>query len=222
VNLLSGVSQLTAAVEIIEVSKKYGYLWALKSLSLKIDKSEFVAILGPNGAGKTTLMKIVATHISPSAGTVKIFGKNAFKNGGEVRKQIGFVTHESFLYDELTVEENLLFYAKLFSVTHEKFHDIIEFLNLKRWYRVQVKRLSYGLRKRADIVRALIHDPDLILLDELFAGLDEETCSLLVDYFRNQQAKAVLISSHSIDWAKKLCDRGIFLDKGEIVKDTRF
>ncbi|MFQ6074203.1 MAG: ATP-binding cassette domain-containing protein, partial [Candidatus Bathyarchaeia archaeon] len=131
-------------------------------------------------------------------------------------------THESFLYDELTIEENLLFYAKLFSVNPVSVQGIIESLNLRRWYRVQVKRLSYGLRKRADIVRALIHNPDLILLDELFAGLDEETCSLLVDYFRNQQAKTVIISSHSIDWAKKLCDRGVFLDKGEMVQDTRF
>jgi ABC-type multidrug transport system ATPase subunit len=153
---------------------------------------------------------------------VKIFGKDAFKNGGEIRRRIGFVTHESFLYDELTVEENMLFYAKLFSVSPESFEDIIEFLNLKRWREVQVKRLSYGLRKRADIVRALIHNPELILLDELFAGLDKETCSLLVDYFRNQQAKAVLVSSHSIEWARKLCDRGISLDKGEIVQDTKF
>ncbi len=213
---------MTAAVEIIEVSKKYGYLSALKSLSLEIDKDEFVALLGPNGAGKTTLMKIVATHISPSSGTVKIFGKNAFKNSGEMRKQVGFAAHESFLYDELTIEENLLFYAKLFSVDLERIRDIIESSNLKRWYRVPVKRLSYGLRKRADIVRALIHDPDLILLDELFAGLDEETRNLLVDYFRSQQAKTVLISSHSIDWAEKLCDRGIFLDKGQIVRDINF
>lgn len=216
------MKELTAALEVIEVSKRYGYLWALKSLSLKVDKGECVAILGPNGAGKTTLMKIVATHISPSSGTVQIFGKNAFGNVGEIRKQVGFATHESFLYDELTVEENLLFYAKLFSVNPESFQDMIESLNLKRWYRVQAKQLSYGLRKRADIVRALIHDPNLILFDELFAGLDEETCGLLVDYFRNKQAKTVVISSHSIDWAKKLCDRGIFLGKGEIVQDTRF
>lgn len=213
---------MVAAVEVIEVSKKYGYLWALKSLTVRIDKGELVAFLGPNGAGKTTLMKIVATHVSPSSGTVKIFGQDAFKNGGQIRKRIGFVTHEGFLYDELTVEENLLFYARLFSVNQQNFDNIIEFLNLKRWCMVPVKRLSYGLRKRADIVRALVHNPDLILLDELFAGLDEETCSLLVDYFRNQQAKAVLVSSHSIEWAKKLCDRGILLDKGEIVQDTQF
>jgi ABC-type multidrug transport system ATPase subunit len=146
-----------------------------------------------------------------------------FGNSGEIRKRVGFATHEDFLYDELTVEENLLFYARLFSVKQENFHiqNQIEYLNLKRWYRVPVKRLSYGLRKRVDIVRALVHSPDLILLDELFAGLDEETCDLLVDYFRNQQEKTVLVSSHSIEWAKKLCDRGIFLDKGEIVQDIR-
>lgn len=213
---------MPTAVEIIDVSRQYSYLWALKSVSLKIDQGESVALLGPNGAGKTTLMKIVATHISPSSGAVNIFGKNAFKNGEETRRRIGFAAHESFLYDELTVEENLQFYGKLFSASPENAQPIIESLNLKRWYRVQVNRLSHGLRKRADITRALIHNPDLVLLDELFEGLDEKTCNLLVDYFRNQQSKTVIISSHSIDWAKKLCDRGIFLDRGEIVQDSAF
>jgi len=213
---------LVAAVEVAEVSKKYGYLWALKSLTVRIDKGELVAFLGPNGAGKTTLMRIIATHVSPSSGIVKIFGQDAFKDGEQIRNRIGFVTHESYLYDELTIEENLLFYVRLFYVNQENFHDVVEFLDLKRWYKVPVKRLSYGLRKRADIVRALVHSPDLILLDELFAGLDEETCNLLVDYFRNQRTKAVIVSSHSIEWAKKLCNRGVFLNKGEIVRDTRF
>lgn len=213
---------MVAAVEATEVSKKYGYLWALKSLTVRIDKGELVAFLGPNGAGKTTLMRIIATHVSPSSGIVKIFGQDAFRNGEQIRNRIGFVTHETYLYDELTIEENLLFYSRLFYVNQEDFYDIIEFLGLKRWYKVPVKRLSYGLQKRADIVRALVHSPDLILLDELFAGLDEETCNLLVDYFRSQRRKAVVISSHSIQWAKKLCDRGVFLNKGEIVQDTRF
>lgn len=213
---------MVAAIEITEVSKKYGHLWALKPLTLKIDKDELVALLGPNGAGKTTLMKIVATHIPPSSGTVKIFGQDTSENGGEVRRRLGFVAHGSFLYDELTIEENLLFYARLFSSNQEEFRDIIEFLDLRRWYKVPVKMLSYGLRKRADIVRALVHGPSLLLLDELFAGLDHETCGLLVDYFRNQRESALLMSSHSIEWAKKLCDRGIFLDRGEMIDDTHF
>jgi len=144
------------AVEITEVSKRYGYLQALKSVSLEISASEFLVFSGHNGAGKTTLLKIIATHISPSSGTVKIFGAEAFKNGGETRRRIGLVTHESFLYDELTVRENLLFYAKLFGAGEEDFLATVDFLGLKRWYNVYVKQLSHGLRKRADIVRALI------------------------------------------------------------------
>jgi len=213
------------AVEIVEVSKRYGYLQALKSVSLEIEQGEFLAFSGHNGAGKTTLLKIIATHILPSSGTVKIFGGDAFKNSGETRRRIGLVTHESFLYDELSVRENLLFYAKLFSVKEEAdFLDTIEFLGMKRWYNVPVKQLSHGLRKRADLVRALIHNPDLILLDEPFAGLDTKTCDVLVNYFKSQEGKGktLLISSHSLDWSKKICDKGILLDKGEIVGEMTF
>jgi len=216
------MSNNAIAVEIVEVSKRYGYLQALKSVSLEIKGEEFLAFSGPNGAGKTTLLKIIATHISPSSGTVKIFGDDAFENGGEIRRRIGLVTHESFLYDELSVRENLLFYAKLFSVKEEGFLDTIDFLGMNRWYNVQVKQLSHGLRKRADIVRALIHNPDLVLLDEPFAGLDTKTCDLLVNYFKSQKGKTLLISSHSLEWTKKICDKRISLDRGEIVGEISF
>lgn len=214
----------STAVEITEVSKRYGYLQALKSVSLEIAASEFLVFSGHNGAGKTTLLKIIATHISPSSGTVKIFGADAFKNGGETRRRIGLVTHESFLYDELTVRENLLFYAKQFGAGEEDFLATVDFLGLKRWYNVYVKQLSHGLRKRADIVRALIHNPDLILLDEPFSGLDTKTCDVLVDYFKSHEGKGktLLISSHSLEWSKKICDKGILLDKGKIVGEMTF
>ncbi len=217
------MSNDSIAVEIIEVSKRYGYLQALKSVSLRIKEGEFLVFSGPNGAGKTTLLKIIATHISPSSGTVKIFGADALK-GSETRRRIGLVTHDSFLYDELSVRENLLFYAKLFGAEEEDFLATIEFFGLKRWYDVRVKQLSHGLRKRADIVRALIHNPDLILLDEPFAGLDTKTCDVLVNYFKSQEGKGktLLISSHSLEWSKKICNKGIMLDKGEIVGEMAF
>jgi ABC-type multidrug transport system ATPase subunit len=213
---------MTAAIKMVDVSKKYGYMWALKPFSLTIEEHETVALLGPNGAGKSTLLKILATQIHPSSGAVEIYGQDAFKEAELVRRRVGFVAHENFLYAELSVEENLRFYGQFFSMDHERLKEVIEVLNLKSWFKVPVKRLSYGLRKRADIARALIHDPDLILLDELFSGLDADTCDLLVDYFRNQENKTIIISSHSIEWAKKLCDRGIILNRGEIVQDTRF
>jgi len=207
-------------VEIVNVSKKYDPIWALKPFSIKIDEGESVAVLGPNGAGKSTLLKILATHVLPSSGIVKIYGRNAFKDGENARKRIGFVAHESFLYDELSVEENLRFYGRFFSVDQDNLREMIEFLNLKRWRKVPVKQLSYGLRKRVDIARALIHNPDLILLDELFAGLDEETRNFLVDYLKTLQRKTQLVSSHSVNWAKRLCRRSLFLDKGNLVRDT--
>jgi len=217
-----GDKTITVAVEIVNISKKYGHVWALKPFSIKIDESESVAVLGPNGAGKSTLMKILATHVLPSSGVVKIYGRDAFKDGENARKRIGFVAHESFLYDELSVEENLRFYGRFFSVDQDNFREMIEFLNLGNWRKVPVKQLSYGLRKRADIARALIHNPDLILLDELFAGLDEETRNFLVDYFNTLQGKTLLVSSHSLSWAKQLCKRSLFLDKGNLVRDTFF
>ena len=210
------MSNNAIAVEIREVSKRYGYLQALNSVSLNIATGDFMAFSGHNGAGKTTLLRIIATHISPTSGTVKIFGTDALENC-EIRREIGLVTHDSFLYDELTVRENLLFYAKLFDVKEEVFRATIEFLGMNRWYNVQVKNLSHGLRKRADIVRALLHDPGLILLDEPFSGLDMNTCDLLVNYLKSQHGKTLLISSHSLEWTRKICDKGIMLERGKLV-----
>ncbi len=209
------------AVEIREVSKKYGYVPALRAVSLDIKQGEFIAFFGHNGAGKTTLLKIVATHIRPSSGTIRIFGHDV-SCGPRIKRRIGLLTHESYLYPELSVRENLQFYARLFSIDKEaSYQDLIDYFGLRRWYTVSAGKLSFGLRKRADLVRALLHHPDLILLDEPFAGLDMQTCDLLVDYFRSQkeEGKTVLISSHTRDWMEKICDRELVFDKGKIVRD---
>jgi len=220
------MAQSTVAVDVIGVSKRYGYLEVLRSVSLRIEGGEFVALFGHNGAGKTTLLKLIATHIRPSTGTVKIFGEDAFRDSG-IRRKIGLVTHSSFLYDELTVRENLLFYARQFGVEEDNFLDTVEFLGMNRWYNVRVKQLSHGLRKRADIIRALIHEPNLILLDEPFTGLDSETCEVLVNYFRGQkqrgnEKKTLLIASHSQEWVKKVCDKAISLHRGKVAGEFSF
>jgi ABC-type multidrug transport system ATPase subunit len=212
---------IVPAIEFVNVSKKYSYLQALNSLSMKVEGGEHVAILGPNGAGKTTLIRMVATHIFPSRGVLKIHGQDAFKNSEDARRRVGFVAHKSFLYDELTIAENLVFYGRMFSVKSD-FRELIELLNLKKWYKTATRNLSHGLRKRADIARALIHNPDILLLDELFAGLDEETRWLVIRYLRDQHEKTLLMSSHSVEWARQLCQREIFLEKGRLVRDCQF
>jgi len=217
---MSSPAKHSRTIEVIDVSKRYGDMYALKSVSLEIEKGECVALLGSNGAGKTTLLKIIATHIVPTAGRVNILGEDIFKNNGSIRRTIGLVTHDSYLYDELTIRENLQFYAQFFVGNGEEIRfDRIEFLGLKRWYNVPVKQLSYGLRKRADIGRALLHSPDVILLDEPFAGLDVATCDLLVEYFKKlkEDGKTLMLSSHSTEWIKKVYNREVVLKKGKIV-----
>ena len=207
------------AIEIINVSKRYGDRYALKSVSLDIDAGECVSLFGSNGAGKTTLLKILATHAVPSAGKVNIFGEDVFKNNSAIRRKIGLLAHDSYLYDELSVMENFSFYAQFFTGKREKIQlEPLGFLGLKRWYNVPVKHLSYGLRKRADIGRALLHDPDIILLDEPFTGLDITSCDLLARHFAElkENGKTLVLSSHSVEWIKKICDRTVVLKKGEI------
>ncbi|MDD1675108.1 MAG: ABC transporter ATP-binding protein [Methanomicrobiales archaeon] len=218
------MSESTSApvVEISEVSKSYGYVQALREVSLEIERGEFIAFFGHNGAGKTTLLKIIATHLHPSSGDVRIFGHEVSAKGPQIRGHIGLVTHENYLYPELSVRENLHFYARLFSIDDEGiYQDLIDYFELRRWYDVGVGKLSFGLKKRADIVRALLHNPDLILLDEPFAGLDTHTCTLLADHFTSQKeaGKTVLISSHSREWMEKICERTLVFEKGKIVRD---
>jgi ABC-type multidrug transport system ATPase subunit len=195
-------------------------VWALKQLSIKIHVGESVAVLGHNGAGKSTLIKVLASQTRPSSGVIRIFGKSLAENSVDAGNHIGFVAHESYLYDELSVEENLQFYAKLFSVSKDRFNETIKLLNLQDWLKIPAKNLSHGMRKRADIARALIHNPNLILLDELFSGLDEDTRNFLVDYLKGLKGRTLVISSHSVDWAKQLCERSLKINRGSLESDT--
>ncbi|MCW3136293.1 MAG: ABC transporter ATP-binding protein [Canidatus Methanoxibalbensis ujae] len=212
-------------LDVRNVSKRYGHFFALKSVSFSVRAGESVAVLGPNGAGKTTLLKIIATLIKPSEGVVKLFGRDS--SNADIRRRIGVVMHESFLYDELTVLENLKLYAKFFYINseqlrrqqaEEEIEALVDILNLKRWLNVKAKLLSYGLRKRADIARALIHRPDLVILDEPFGGLDASSREILVEYF-SRCSKTLILSSHSVEWARKVCERGIILERGAVKRE---
>ncbi|MFQ5712011.1 MAG: ABC transporter ATP-binding protein [Candidatus Geothermarchaeales archaeon] len=212
-------------VQTIEVSKNFGFFPALKNISFEVRAGESLAVLGPNGSGKSTLLKIVAAHMRPSSGQVRVFGLNPVRNVRDIKRGVGYVAHGSFLYDELTVEENLRFYQKMFSANTRGrgFEGLLELLRLKGWMKTPVGSLSHGLRKRADIARALVHEPDLFLLDEPFSGLDEESRGVLIDYFSDRCGGAtLLLSSHNVALARRVCHRGVFLDRGMVVRDVGF
>jgi ABC-type multidrug transport system ATPase subunit len=217
------VKSLEPCIECKKLSKSYGQVRALKDVTLNIGYGERVAVLGPNGAGKSTLLKILATQTTSYSGTVKIFGKNPLKDKRSIRSKIGFLGHASFLYDELTVEENLSYYGKMFSIgegsLRRKMDEIISLLGLERWRAVQARHLSHGLRKRADIARVLLHSPNLLILDEPFSGLDKSSIDLLLELFRSQKDMTILFSSHSVELADRVCTRKLLLEHGQLVKD---
>ena len=213
------------AVECIDITKQYGYLYALRKLNINIEIGEIVGILGHNGAGKSTFLKIIGTHLSPTEGSLNILGNDVKKVRSEVRRSIGFVGHTSFMYDELTSEENLRFYGKMFSIYGEslekKIDQVLDQVDIDKYRYVAIEKLSHGLRKRADLARIFLHSPEILILDEPFSGLDQTVVETLVDLLKKQSGVTSLLSSHSSELLKEFCGRIITFSEGKLVNDTK-
>ena len=180
-----------------------------------------MGILGPNGSGKTTLLKVLATLTSLTSGNIKVFGFDLVKNGGKIRQMVGYLAHESFLYSDLTGEENIRFYYNFYQPSKEKIQERLDetfnLLKIARWKDEPVKNLSRGLRKRFDLVRAIVHDPMILLLDEPFSSLDIDSSNILESFINKvKQDKTVVTTTHDIEHAKRICDRAIILVNGKI------
>ncbi len=213
------------AVECKDVTKNYGHIHALRGVSLKIKPGEIVGVLGHNGAGKSTFLKIVGTQIMPSRGIAHILGKDVERERKEVRRSVGFLGHLSFMYDELTVEENLQFYGQMFEINKadlkRRIEEVIDLVNLDRYRAVEVKKLSHGLRKRSDLARIFLHSPKVIILDEPFSGLDEAAVKLLINSLKSQgEDTTILLSSHEFDLVKGTCNRTMVFRDGRVTSDT--
>ncbi len=213
------------AVECNDISKQFGHFYALRKVTLNIEAGDIIGVLGHNGAGKSTFLKIIGTHLSPSSGTVKILGKDVKKERIEVRRNIGFLGHTSFMYDELTVEENLNFYGRMFSLNEDarekKIDEVLELVDLDRCRHVEIKKLSHGLKKRSDLARIFLHSPTVLILDEPFSGLDEAAVKLLVEALKSQSGSTILLSSHTFELVKNVCTRIFVFREGEIMSDTK-
>ena len=207
-------------VELRNVSKHYGPRMALDGVTLSFEEGEAVAFLGPNGAGKSTLLKIVAAQITPTSGEVSVMGSDTVRQPELVKRNVGLVGHRSFMYDELTVEENLEFYGGFFDASSEDYERVIEMTALERWRGVKAGHLSYGLRKRSDIARALLSQPKVLVLDELFSGIDQDTADGLVKHLEARRGQTLLVSSHSLERVRKLCRRGVYLRAGAVEKEV--
>jgi len=202
------------------ISKVYGKQKALQEISFEIKKGEIVGFLGPNGAGKSTLMKILTGSVSPTKGVAKICGSNVSEHAIEVKRKIGYLPEHNPLYLDMYVEESLNFTADIFGVKREQVKAIIEKTGLTNEQNKKLNILSKGYRQRVGLAQALIHNPEVLILDEPSSGLDPnqliEIRSLIKDIAKE---KTVMLSTHIIQEAEAICDRVIIINKGEIIAD---
>ncbi len=202
-----------------DVVKKFGKFEALRGISFSVDRGEKVALLGPNGAGKTTTVKVISGVTRPNSGIVRIAGKDPFKNH-EVKRAFGVVSHHTFLYEELTAFENLEFYAKIYDADESRIAELLKEFGLYEWRHEPVRNYSRGMKQRLAIVRALLHDPKILILDEPTSGLDVFGKKELFEVLESFDG-TLLFTTHSLEEAEEVCDRALIISGGKIVFDGR-
>lgn len=203
-----------------EVSRHFGRRRALSRVSFTCEGGEIVGLLGPNGAGKSTLLSIVATLVAPTSGEVRYGTATAREAGPAIRDRLGALGHDLFLYPELTARENLRFFASLYRVADvERTVDVaLERAGLGERGDDLVQGFSRGMRQRLALERALIHDPRLVLLDEPFTGLDDQSTHALVERLRGLKSRGtiLLVTTHDLDVVDGVLDRAVILRDGRL------
>lgn len=203
-------------VEFRDVVKAFGRFMVLRGITFDIPKNERVALLGPNGSGKTTTVKLISGQIRPTGGEIRVFGKNRVDES--VKARIGVVSHSSYLYDDLTAYENLEFFARIYGVDESRITELLRDFGLWKRRHDLVRNYSRGMKQRLSIARALLNDPDLLLLDEPTTGLDVEGRKRLFETVSDFDA-TLIFTTHNLGEAEDLCDRVLIIREGNLVYD---
>jgi ABC-2 type transport system ATP-binding protein len=213
-----------AAIEVQNIVKVYGSFMAVKDVSFQVQEGEIFGLLGPNGAGKSTLIRMMTTLIPVTGGRALVAGHDVSKDSDAVRRVIGVIPQALTSDPDLTVDENLSIYAKLYGVPRaERIHNIdevLEAVDLIKWRDAPVKTLSGGMRRRVEIARGLVHNPHIFFLDEPTTGLDPVSRIAvweMLDKVRKARKLTILITTHYMEEADKLCDRIAIVDHGTLV-----
>jgi len=209
-------------IEVRRLVKAFGLKPVLRGLDLHLEPGEFVALLGPNGAGKTTLLRILASLARPSLGEVRLAGHRLPGDAAAVRRILGVVSHQPLLYGDLTAEENLRFYARMYGVpqANRRIDEVLTIVGLDRRRRDRVREYSRGMQQRLAIGRAVLHDPQILLFDEPHTGLDQEASAMLDGVLKQVagEGRTVLMTSHDLLRATDLASRIDILSGGVIAR----
>lgn len=209
-------------IKLTDVTKLYLDFPAVKNLNLEVMDGEIMGIIGHNGAGKSTTLKMIVGLISPTSGTIEIMGRDMARESTRVKQSIGFLPEESSLYANMTVIDYLLFFAELYQVpkrqARERMDLLLDGLKLADLNKL-TSELSKGMKRKAAIARTLLHDPQLLVLDEPNAGLDPLTSFFIIDYLKGlrEQGKTILLSAHNLFHIEYICDRVAILKEGELI-----
>ena len=210
------------SIKVEQLTKVYGTQKALNGISFKVDKPEVVGFLGPNGAGKSTMMKILTTYLCATEGKAEVNGFDVNSKAKEVQQSVGYLPEHNPLYLDMYVREYLTFNAKLQKVNVSKVEDIIALTGLKPEAHKKIEQLSKGYRQRVGLACALLHDPDVLILDEPTTGLDPNQLVEIRSLIKTiGKEKTVFLSTHIMQEVEAMCDRVIIINKGEIVADKK-
>ena len=210
------------SIEVNNISKSYGAQKALNQVSFSIQKGEIVGFLGPNGAGKSTLMKILTTYIASDEGSASVNGFDVNSQTKAVQQSIGYLPEHNPLYLDLYVREYLAFNADVYQVAKSRIEEVIQLTGLSNESHKKIGQLSKGYRQRVGLANALLHNPDVLILDEPTTGLDPNQLVEIRNVIKNVgKDKTVFLSTHIMQEVEAICDRVIIIDKGKIVADKK-
>lgn len=210
------------SIEVNNISKSYGSQKALDNVSFSIQKGEIVGFLGPNGAGKSTLMKILTTYIAADEGTASVNGNDVQAQPKKVQRAIGYLPEHNPLYLDLYVREYLLFNADVYKVPKSRIEEVIALTGLTSESHKKINALSKGFRQRVGLANALLHNPDVLILDEPTTGLDPNQLLEIRNVIKNVgKDKTVFLSTHIMQEVEAICDRVIIINNGKIVTDKK-
>jgi len=213
--------QVEHIIEVKGLVKKFGFKTVLRKVDLSLEKGDFLALFGHNGAGKTTLIRILCSLMRPTSGEIRIAGLDPHYEREALCKTIGVISHRAFLYQNLSAFENLRFYGRMYDVPdlRERIDALLDLVGLSQNRNDPVNTFSRGMQQRLSVARAIIHDPQILFLDEPYTGLDQhgaEDLKKLLKRFR-KQGKTILMTSHNIDRGLELCNQTAILKSGRLV-----
>jgi len=211
------------AIQATGLTKKFATFRALAGLDLQVADGESVALFGPNGAGKTTLIRILTLGLKPTTGELRLAGLSPRTHDRAIRGRMGVISHQSFLYDDLTARQNLEFYAAIYGVEQprQRAAELLEMVGLSHRADDAVGTFSRGMQQRVALARSLVHDPEIIFLDEPFSGLDPHAAGMLrrtLERLRRQR-RTVFMVTHNLTQGLELSDRWLILDRGRLIDE---